>query len=791
MSLTPFKHLNVASLDEAVLTLAKYNGKAALIAGGTDLLGGLKDNIHATCPDLLINIKTIPELAYIKEDAEGLKIGALTKLHDIETNQSIKEKYSILVDAAHAVASPQIRNMGTIGGNICQETRCWYYRNPENMFYCMRKGGKVCNALTGENRYHSIFGAAGVVTPPCSSNCPGTIDIPSYLSKIRDGDLLKAARILLDANPIPAITGRVCPHFCEQECSRDEFDEPVSVRCIERFIGDYMLENATEIIKPPETNTEKSVAVVGSGPAGLSAAYYLRRSGHRVVVFDRMEEPGGMLTYGIPPYRLPKDIVRRQIKALESTGIEFKVKVNVGKDVTLEALKSNFDSVFLACGAWSQGALGIKGEELLIPGLEFLTNVNLGVRQAPGRKVLVIGGGNVAIDVAITALRLSAEEVTLACLERREEMPGIQWEVEQAVAEGVKIMPSWGPSRILEANGKISGMELVRCTSVFDSKGNFSPTFDNDVRETVEVDQIILAIGQKTDLSFVGPEQSLRVERGLIVVDRDTQKTSIPGVFAGGDATSGPASVIESVATGRKAASSIDLYLKGTGTPVEDKDEETAELLKKFNSAYLKRTSRVKMPELPMSKRSIDVEDALGLGLDEIEMEANRCFNCGCVAVSPSDIAPALIALRAKVKTTRRTVEAEKFFTVRPMKSTILDPDELVTEIQIPPPKPGSKQAFLKFRLRKSIDFPILAVASVIGTEAKRVNEANIVLGAVAPVPLRVREVEDFLKGKEISEEVAEAAAVIAVKGANPLAKNKYKVQVTKALVKRAVLAAG
>jgi NADPH-dependent glutamate synthase beta subunit-like oxidoreductase len=789
MVLMPLKHFNATSLDEAVSVLAEYREKASVIAGGTDLLGGLKDTIHPKYPELLLNIKTISDLAYIKEDAEGLKIGALTRLHDIEKNKTITEKYSVLAEAAHSVASPQIRNMGTIAGNICQETRCWYYRNPESMFQCIRKGGKTCNAVTGENRYHSIFGAARVVSPPCSSSCPGNVDIPLYMSRIRDGKLVEAAKILLDCNPIPAITGRVCPHLCEQECNRGEFDEAISIRSIERFIGDYVLENANEIIKLPETSTRKRVAIVGSGPAGLSAAYYLRKLGYRVTLFDTMEEAGGMLTYSIPAYRLPKDVVRKQIKALENMGIEFRLKTNVGKDITLENLRKGFDSVFLASGAWGQPPLGIEDEELLISGLEFLTKVNLGFREPPGRRILVIGGGNVAVDVAITTLRLGAEQVTMACLESREEMPAIQREVEQGVKEGVKLMPSWGPFRILKTNGKISGMELVRCTSVFNTEGNFSPTFDTNIKVAVEVDQIVLAIGQKTALSFLDPKCSLKVERDLIAVDQQTQKTNIPGVFAGGDLTSGPASVIKAVTAGRRAAEAIDLYLKGRGTAVEDK--EPVELFEKFNSAYLKKTSRVEVPELPKSKRGIDIEDILGLGLNEIKIEANRCFNCGCVAVSPSDIAPALVALDAKIKTTKRTVEAANFFAAKTMKSTMLDPDELVTELQIPTPKPSSRQIFIKFRLRKSIDFSIVAVASVIKMDSGKVNDARIVLGAVAPIPLRIKEVEDFLKGRETNEEVAEAASAIAVKGANPLAKNKYKVQITKALVKRVILAAG
>jgi NADPH-dependent glutamate synthase beta subunit-like oxidoreductase len=783
----PFKHKDAKTIKEAIALQSK--GKTKLIAGGTDLLGILKDRILPEYPETVINIKTIPNLDYIKEDARGLKIGALTKLEDIASSPIIREKYKILAEAAEAVATPHIRTMGTLGGNLCQDVRCWYYRYPNQIggrIECYLKGGKECYALTRENQYHSIFGGLRSAETPCQSACPGHVIISTYLSQIREGNLLEAARVLLQNNPIPAITGRVCPHFCEQSCNRGNFDESLSIRDIERFVGDYILDSANEVIEKPVKSTGKKVAIVGSGPAGLAAAYYLRLAGHRVTVFDRMEEAGGLLRYVIPSYRLPKDIVRRTIKVLEDIGIEFKLKADIGKKITLKDLKKKYDAVFISTGAWNPVSIGLDGEKSAVFGLEFLANVQKGLKKALGKKVLVIGGGNAAIDVAITSLRLGAGEATMACLESREEMPALPWEIEQAEEENVKIMPSWGPHKILKSHGKVVGMELHRCTSVFDKSGSFAPVCDENVKTTVEADVIVMAVGYATDLKFA--EGVVKTSRGLIVANHETQATNVRGVFAGGAVSRGPATVIEAIADGKRAAAATDAYLRKAG---KDKGRTAGPLLK-FNPEYYKKTKKLQASRIPVPQRTIDIEDTSGFGVNQIKIEANRCFNCSCVSVNASDTGVALEALNARVKIVgargTRTIPVAEFFGSFP---NALEEGDILTEIQVPAPCEGARQTFVKFRLREAIDFALVSAASVITEEDGICHDARIVLGAIAPRPVRTTAAEKVLIGQPLDDKQAAAAAEAALEDALSLEKNSYKIPIAREMVQRAIVNLG
>ena len=614
-----------------------------------------------------------------------------------------------MAQAARAVGSPQIRNMATVGGNICQEPRCWYYRAPDNAFHCLRKGGTQCAALLGDNRYHSIFGASRPSPPPCAASCPAHIDIPAYLELIRAGDWRAAARLVLATNPMPAVTGRVCPHFCEMSCNRRDLDEAVSTRAIERYLGDQILNELSTFFTSPDDMTNRQVAVVGSGPAGLAAAYYLRTVGHDVTVFDATPEAGGMLNHSIPEYRLPGDVVKRQIEALEGMGVNFVLGVTIEKD-SLEGLTRDFDSVFLATGAWHDKSLGIEGGEYLQSGLQFLLGLR-GRRQPPGDEVLVIGGGGVAIDVAVSARRLGAKQIRLVCLESRATMPALPEEVAQAQEEGVELLTSLGPQRVLTTGGKVSAMELVRCTSVFDGEGRFSPSFDRNSTLTVDADCVFLAIGQVSDLGFA--DGLLQIDDGHVVV-RDRAATSLPGVFAGGDLVTGPASVIEAIAAGREAAVAIDRYLGSRGVSADDDHKVRPSPLIKMRADALLPLARAPIVSASPQARLTETEDVGTLDLDSVEEEANRCLSCACVAVNVSDLAPALMALGAKIRTTKRVIAADNFFAVGTASTTVLDADELVTELEIPLPQEANIQRYRKFRTRRSIDFAIVSVASVL-----------------------------------------------------------------------------
>ncbi|HVN96275.1 MAG TPA: FAD-dependent oxidoreductase, partial [Syntrophorhabdaceae bacterium] len=525
---------------------------------------------------------------------------------------------------------------------------------------------------------------------------------------------------------------------------------------------------------------------------GLAAAFYLRRSGHAVTVYEKFPEAGGMLRYSIPPFRLPKDVVRKQIKALEHMGITFKVQTALGRDVSLTELASTFDAIFLASGTWNAFKLGVPGEEA--PGvtyaLDYLGKINRGEQVVLGNKVIVIGGGSVAIDAARTAKRSGSIEVHLVCLECRDmtskdRMLALDSEIAQAEEEGIIIHDSLGIKEILVQNGKAVGLDTMKCVSVRELDGSFNPQYDATCTAlALQSDSIVIAIGQGVDQSLAAHGLTY-TQKGTVSVDPNSSATGIKGVFAGGDVVSGATTVIQAVASARDAARGIEVSLSGNDI------SPTQEAMKaEFNNSLLQEIPRARARELSVSERmkTINVEDVAGITIEEAAKEAERCFNCGCLAVAPSDLAMALIALNATVITTKRKVASELFFNANATSSTILDPDEIIKEIQIPRPSPRATQRYEKFTLRKPIDFAVVSVASVMTIHNGVCKDLRLVLGAVAPTPLRAKAAEDFLKGRRLDEHTAEDAGKIALKDALPLTQNAYKIQIAKTLVKRLLL---
>lgn len=779
-----FNHINAESFATAGEAL-KSDANNVAIAGGSDLIGVLKNRILKDYPNTVVNLKSIPNAAYIKEDSDKVAIGALTKLHDIAESDVLKGSIGAVSEAAGMVATPLVRNTATIGGNICQDVRCWFYRYPQDgggRMICQRKGGEECYAIQGENRYHSIFGGMKASGTPCRKGCPAGTDIPAYMEKIRENDWDAAAEIIMQVNPMPMCTSRICPHPCQDECNQCKNSESVSIHCVERTLGDYILENADRFYTKPENETGKKAAIIGAGPSGLTAAYYLRKQGHDVTIYDAHEKAGGILQYGIPHYRLPRNIVDSFISALEGMGIKFRMSTMIGNDIPMETIVDENDNVFVGTGAWDQPLLGITGEDMTEFGLDFLVEVNSFLKNAIVDEVLVCGGGNVAMDVALTAKRLGAKKVKLVCLEQRSDMPATEEEIGRALEEGVEIINGWGLKEIVtDDTGKVIGLKSMRCTRVFDETNRFSPEYDENDVQIIDAQTIILATGQKVDLSFLGDKfaDQIKTPRGLLDVNEETYQTKNEKIFAGGDAATGPNIAIRAIRAGGTAAKIMSAKM---GYPISFNTNRDGFL--KFDVEGIKNEKGAKNKERPLDARSLIDEDSASLTQIEATEEAKRCMNCGCYSVNASDIAPVLVALDASIITTKKTIPARNFFTTTLKASDMLDVDELVTEILIPK-KEGYQSCYSKFRIREGLDFAIASLACDYKVEDNVIKDISIVFGGVAPVPIKASEVEAYLKGKTPDEKTANEAAELAVKDAMPLEHNAYKVAEVKALLSR------
>ncbi|MFH0941960.1 MAG: FAD-dependent oxidoreductase, partial [Chloroflexota bacterium] len=484
--------------------------------------------------------------------------------------------------------------------------------------------------------------------PPCKLTCPAGCNGQGYVALISKGKYLEAVNHIKQWIPLPSAIGRICHHPCEAKCNRGEVDQPVAIAPLKSFVGDIVRRRRKEGNLPPEPKPvidpgKPKVAVVGSGPSGLACAYDLVKQGYPVAIFEAGSQPGGQLQSCIPAYRLPNDVLAADIQDIIDTGIELRLNSPVNDKFSINHLKAQgYRAVYLAIGAQKSRSLPIPGVDLpqVVLALDFLRDVKLGKETKIGKKVVVIGGGNVAMDVARSVRRLGVTDVTAACLESREIMPAHPWEIAEAEEEGTAIRPSWGPKRIISQDGKVAAVEFEKCTSVFDSEKKFNPTFDPKVTLRLDCDTVIIAIGQTTDATLRPPEAGVKYNRGgFIQVEPLTLATEEAGVFAGGDGVTGPKSAVEAIAQGHEAAISIMRYLNGEDLRQgREKAKEEPAPLPEGKHRPLKRLT---LKKIPWDRRVAGFDELeIGYTEEEARAEAERCLDCGlcseclqCVAV--------------------------------------------------------------------------------------------------------------------------------------------------------------
>jgi len=467
---------------------------------------------------------------------------------------------------------------------------------------------------------------------PCHLACPAHTDVQGYVGLIANGQYEEAVKLIKENLPLPASIGRVCPHPCEEACRRNLVDKPIAIAALKRFVGDIVLEKGNDIKADKKPPTGKKVAIIGGGPAGLTCGYFLAREGHQPVIYEAMPKPGGMLRYGIPKYRLPKDILDMEIDLIKDMGVEIITGTKIGKDITFQELHNNYDAVFVGIGAWKSSDLRCPGEDIdgVLGGINFLINVAQNQPPEIGDTVAVVGGGNTAMDAARTAVRLGAKRVMVLYRRTLDEMPAESIEIEEAKEEGVEFHFLLSPVEVIENNGKVSH---IRCQKMrmgeADSSGRRRPIPIEGKEITIDVDTVIAAIGQKVNPS--GLEEIGITKRSTIQYDETTFQTSIPGVFAGGDAATGPKIAIEAVAQGKDAARVISSYLEGKIAPIKEPYYVTQENLTEEDFTDRERKERVEQKVMaPEARKTNFKEFTQRYSEKEAKKEAGRCLECGC-----------------------------------------------------------------------------------------------------------------------------------------------------------------
>lgn len=520
-------------------------------------------------------------------------------------------------------------------------------------------------------------------TAPCKTACPAHIAVQGYLRLAAEGRFRDALALIKKENPFPAVCGRICNHRCETECTRGNVDEAVAIDEVKRFIADHDLQAATRYVPPMVNQIGKpypqKIAIIGAGPAGMSCAFYLAEKGYSPVVFDKAERPGGMLMNGIPSFRLEKDVVQAEIDILKEMGVEFRCGVEVGRDLTIGRLREEgFCGFYVAIGAQGGRRIHVPGEEAegVISGIQFIKEVNLGTEKKLSGRTVVVGGGNVAVDVARTAIRVGASAVEMYCLESSQEMPAASDEVEEAEKEGIVVRHSWGPKEILVKDGKTTGIVFRKCTAVFDEQHRFSPQYDEEETITVECENVLLAIGQSVEWGELLKGTKVELNKnGTAKADALTYQTAEPDIFVGGDVYSGPKFAIDAIAAGKEAAISLHRFVQPGQTLTMGRDRRNYRALDKSKALVPMDCFDADQRQIPgynAAKEKTFGDTRTTFTEEQVRKETARCLSCGatkvdeylCVGCGLCTTKCEFDAIRLEMRTDMKPVQAGTFETM-------------------------------------------------------------------------------------------------------------------------------
>ncbi len=478
-------------------------------------------------------------------------------------------------------------------------------------------------------------------TSPCKTECPAHIAIQGYIKLAAQGRYKEALELIKHENPFPAVCGRICPRKCESACTRGDLDSPIAIDEIKKFIADQDLNAQNRYIPKKRHEYGNKIAIVGAGPAGLSCAFFLALDGYQVTVFEKQKALGGMLTLGIPAFRLEKNVVNAEIEVLKELGVNFKTGIEVGKDITLDELrKDGYEAFYLAVGAQGGRGIGIEGEDAkgVLAGVDFVRRINLGEDVTLEGDTIVIGGGNVAIDVARNAVRTGTGSVSMYCLESRNEMPALEEEIEEALEEKIQINNSWGPKRIVTEHGKVTGVEFKKCVSVFDENKRFKPVYDENDTIIVKADNVILSVGQTIEWGSLLEGSNCQLNpNGTLKADSLTYQTDQKDVFTGGDSFTGPRFAIDAIAAGKQGAISIHRFVQPGQSLIIGRSRREYHALDKEQIDFegYDRVARQSVKHVEQDGNKDKFKDPrLTFTEEQVQKETQRCLSCGATVVN-------------------------------------------------------------------------------------------------------------------------------------------------------------